>query len=81
VRISNLNLRETGQSNTGTGPGRLVHLTENQCDLGLAVKVDNLGLLHFVVQVVTLTCALSDTSEDRVTTVSLGNIVLSESQS
>jgi hypothetical protein len=50
-------------------------LTEDQGDLGLAIKLNNLGLLHFVVQIVTLTSTLSDTSEDRVTTVSLGNVV------
>jgi peptide chain release factor 1 len=50
-------------------------LTEDQGDLGFAIKLNDLGLLHFVVQIVTLTSTLSDTSEDRVATVSLGNVV------
>jgi hypothetical protein len=37
--------------------------------------LDDTGLLHFVVQIVTLTSTLSDTSEHRVTTVGLGNVV------
>jgi peptide chain release factor 1 len=66
---------QTSQGNTSTGSWRLVHLTEDQGDLGLSIKLNNLSLLHFVVQIVTLTSTLSDTSEDRVTTVSLGNVV------
>ncbi len=66
---------KTSQGNTGTGTGGLVHLTENQGDLGLAIKLNNRGLLHFVVQIVTLTGTLTDTSEDRVTTVGLGDVV------
>jgi hypothetical protein len=50
-------------------------LTEDQGYLGLAIKLNNLGLLHFVVQIVTFTGTLADTSEDGVTTVSLGNVV------
>ena len=65
----------SSQGNTSTGSRGLVHLSEHQCDLGLSLKVDDLGLLHFVVQIVTLTSTLSDTSEDRVTTVCLGNVV------
>lgn len=33
------------------------------------------SLLHFMVQIVALTSTLADTSEDRVTTVSLGDVV------
>jgi peptide chain release factor 1 len=65
----------TSKSDTGTGTGGLVHLTEDQGDLGLAIKLDDGGLLHFVVQIVTLTGTLTDTSEDGVTTVSLGDVV------
>jgi hypothetical protein len=71
----------TSQGNTGTGTGRLVHLTEHQSDLGLALKLDDTGLLHFVVQIVTLTGTLTDTSEDRETTVGLGDVVLRRGQS
>jgi hypothetical protein len=66
---------QTSKSNTGTGSRGLVHLTEHQGDLGFTIEVDDLGLLHFVVQVVTLTGTLTDTSEHGVTTVSLGNVV------
>jgi hypothetical protein len=68
---------ETSQSDTGTGTRRLVHLTEDQCDFGLAVKLNDGGLLHFLVQIVTLTGTLTDTGEDRETTVGLGDVVLS----
>ena len=67
---------QTSKSDTGTGSGRLVHLTEHERDLRLAIKVDDTSLLHLVVQVVTLTGTLSDTSEHGETTVSLGNVVL-----
>ena len=64
------------QGNTGTGTRGLVHLTEDQSDLGLALELNDTSLLHFVVQVVTLTGTLTDTAEDGETTVSLGNVVL-----
>ena len=51
-------------------------MSEHQCDLGLSLKGDDLGLLHFVVQIVTLTSTLTDTGEDRETTVGLGDVVL-----
>lgn len=66
----------TSESDTSTGTRGLVHLTENQRHLGLAVELDDTGLLHFVVQVVTLTGTLADTSEDGETTVGLGDVVL-----
>ena len=64
-----------GKGDTGTGSRGLVHLTEDQRHLGLAIKLNDGGLLHFVVQIVTLTGTLTDTGEDGVTTVSLGNVV------
>lgn len=66
---------QTSQGDTGTGSRGLVHLTEDQSDLGLAIKLNDGGLLHFVVQIVTLTSTLADTGEDGVTTVSLGDVV------
>ena len=65
------------ESDTGTSSRGLVHLAEDEGDLGLAVELNDTSLLHFVVQVVTLTSTLADTSEDGVTTVCLGNVVLS----
>lgn len=66
---------KTSKGDTGTGTRRLVHLTEHQGDLGLAIKLNDGGLLHFVVQIITLTGTLTDTAEDGVTTVSLGDVV------
>lgn len=66
----------TGKSDTGTGSRGLVHLTEDESDLGLALEVDDTSLLHFVVKIVTLTSALADTAEHGETTVSLGDVVL-----
>ena len=67
--------RKTSKGDTGTGSRGLVHLTEDKGDLGLAIKLNDGSLLHFVVQIVTLTGTLADTSEDGVTTVSLGDVV------
>jgi hypothetical protein len=67
---------QTGEGDTGTGTWRLVHLTEHKGDLGLAIKLNDTSLLHFVVQIVTLTGTLTDTSEDGETTVGLGDVVL-----
>jgi hypothetical protein len=64
------------QSNTSAGPRWFVHLTKHQCDLGLAIKLDDGGFLHFVVQIVTLTSTLTHASEDGETTVSFSNVVL-----
>jgi peptide chain release factor 1 len=65
----------TSEGDTGTGTGGLVHLAEHQGDLGVAVELNDGGLLHFVVQIVTLTGTLADTGEDGVTTVGLGDVV------
>ena len=52
---------ETSQRDTGTGTRGLVHLTEDESDLRVTLEVDDTGLNHFVVQIVTLTGALTDT--------------------
>ena len=52
---------ETSESNTGTGARRLVHLTEDESDLGVTLEVDDTSLNHFVVKIVTLTSTLTDT--------------------
>ena len=44
-------------------------------DLGVTLKVDDTGLPHLGVQVVTLTGSLTDTGEDGVTSVGLGDVV------
>lgn len=66
---------QTGQSNSSSGSWWLVHLTENQGDLGVTLEVDDTGLLHFTVQIVTLSGSLTDTGENGETTVGLGNVV------
>jgi hypothetical protein len=55
---------KTSKGDTGTGTGGLVHLTEDKGDLGLSVELNDTSLLHFVVQIVTLTGTLTDTGED-----------------
>mmetsp|Transcript_19812 Transcript_19812/g.50669 ORF Transcript_19812/g.50669 Transcript_19812/m.50669 type:complete len:478 (-) Transcript_19812:230-1663(-) len=67
---------ETGKSDTGTSSWGLVHLTVHKSGLRLiSVQLNHTRLNHFVVEIVTLTSTLSDTSEDRVTTMSLSNVV------
>merc|ERR1719341_2015805 len=54
----------------------LVHLSVHQGDLqGLVLEGDDTTLNHLVVQIVALPGPLTDTSEHRETTVSLGNVV------
>lgn len=55
---------ETSERDTGTGTRGLVHLTEDESDLGVTLEVDDTGLNHLVVQVVTLTGTLTDTCAD-----------------
>ena len=52
---------ETSQRNTGTGTRGLVHLTKDESHLGVTIEVDDTGLNHLVVQIVTLTGTLTDT--------------------
>merc|ERR1719354_1298481 len=67
---------ESSQGNTGTGTGGLVHLTVDKGDLGgLVLEADDSALNHLKVQIVTLTGPLSHSGENRVTSVSLGNVV------
>ncbi len=51
----------TGKSDTSTGSRGFVHLSKDQGDLGVTIEVNDLCLLHFVVQIVTLTGTLTDT--------------------
>ena len=67
---------QTSQSDTGTSSWGFVHLAEHQRDLGLAVELDDLGFLHFVIQIISFTGTLADTSENGVTTVGFGDVVL-----
>jgi hypothetical protein len=67
---------ETGKSDTGAGTWGLVHLTVHESSLGArAINLDDTRVNHFVVKIVTLTSAFSDTSEHGETTVLLGDVV------
>ena len=66
---------EGGLGDTGAGTRGLVHLTVDEDALGLAGKVDDLGLHHFEVQIGTFTGTFTDTGEDGETTVTLGDVV------
>jgi len=52
---------QTGKGDTGTGTRRLVHLTEDKGDLGITLEIDNTSLNHFMVQIITLASAFTDT--------------------
>ena len=69
--------RESGERNAKTGTWRLVHLTVDQCHLGLAqvFLVDNASIGHFPVEIVALTGALTHTSKHGVTTVGFCDVV------
>eukprot|EP00128_Syssomonas_multiformis_P016704 Colp12_sorted_trinity150504_noHs@24768 len=67
---------ETSEGDTGTSTRGLVHLTVHKGSLRTrAVQLDHTRLDHLVVEIVTLTGTLTDTSEHGVTTVGLGNVV------
>ncbi|GMT20564.1 hypothetical protein PFISCL1PPCAC_11861, partial [Pristionchus fissidentatus] len=67
---------ETGEAHTSTSSGGLVHLSVHERHLGVvALRVDDTSLNHLVVEIVTLTGALSDSGEHRVSSVSLGDVV------
>jgi peptide chain release factor 1 len=66
---------KTSKSDTSTGTRGLVHLTEDKSTLGFTLKLDDTSFNHFVVQIVTLTSTFTDTTENGVTTVSLGDVV------
>src|SRR5690606_26025364 len=61
---------QTGQRHAQTVARRLVHLTEHHRDL-----VENVGVLHLVVEVVALTGTLAHTGEHRQARVLLGDVV------
>jgi len=68
--------RQTGEGDSGTGSWRLVHLAVHEGDLGFIVlEGDDTTLNHLVVQIITLTSSLTDTGEDGVTTMGLGDVV------
>ena len=67
---------ETCKSNTSTSAWRLVHLSEDKRDLGLAIKLDDTSLLHFVVEIVALAGSLAHATEHGETTMCLCNVVL-----
>jgi hypothetical protein len=67
---------ESGKSNTGSSTWGLVHLSVDEGGLGaISFDINDTGFNHFVVEIVTFTGSLSDTSEHGVTTMGLGDIV------
>jgi peptide chain release factor 1 len=72
---------KSGKGHTGTSSRGLVHLTIHKGGLRtsdgstLLIDLDDSSLNHLVVKIISLTGALSDTGEHRVTTVVHGNIV------
>ncbi|RUS21537.1 hypothetical protein BC937DRAFT_92379 [Endogone sp. FLAS-F59071] len=66
---------QTSKGDTSAGTWGFVHLTKHEGALGFTIEFDDTGLLHFVVQIVTLTGALSDTAENGETTMSFGDII------
>ncbi len=68
-------LGKSGETDACTSSRRFVHLSVNQGDFGVSVKVDDTGFDHFVVEVIAFTCTFSDTGEDGKAAMSFGDIV------
>jgi peptide chain release factor 1 len=67
---------ETSESDSGSGTRGLVHLSVDESGFGaFLINLDDTGFNHFVVKIVSLSGSLSDSSEDRVSSVLLGNVV------
>ena len=67
---------ESGKSDTGSGTWGLVHLSVHESGLGaISFDINDTGFNHLIVEIVTLTSSFSYSSEDGVTTMSLGDIV------
>ncbi len=74
--------RQAGQGDAGAGAGRLVHLAVDQgatrafrrAVVGLRVGVD-VGLDHLVIEVVAFAGAFAHAGQNRITAVSLGDVV------
>ncbi len=64
-------------ANSGAGARRLVHLAEDQGDLGLGqvLDVDDARLDELVVEVVAFAGALADAGEDRIAAMGFGDVV------
>ncbi|CAI8342463.1 MAG: Uncharacterised protein [Hyphomonas sp. TMED17] len=70
-----LGLCKTGQRNPGTGAWRLVHLAIDQCRTAFALEIDNFGVLHFVIQIITFAGPLANTGKHRITAEQFCDIV------
>jgi peptide chain release factor 1 len=67
---------ESGESHSGSGSRGLVHLSVDQgASRSGAIGVDHTRGNHFVVEVVSFSGSLSDSSEHRVTTMGLGDVI------
>jgi len=67
---------EAGETDTGSGTWGLVHLSVDKGSLGAgAIRLDDTRLDHFVVEIVSLTSTLADTSEHGETTMKFSDVV------
>ena len=65
---------QTGKGDTIMDTWRFVHLTIDESDAGVTFKVDSTSFNHLVVKIVTLTSTFIHTTEDRETTMGLGDV-------
>ncbi len=67
---------KTSKTDSSSGTRGFVHLTVDQGTSGaLTINSDDTGGNHFVVKIVTFSGSFTDTGEDGVTTMSLGDVV------
>src|SRR5204862_3991948 len=68
---------EAREGDTEAGAGWFVHLAIDQRDFGFSeiILLDDTGLGHFVVEIIALAAAFTNTGEDGDTTMELGDIV------
>ena len=70
-----LSLCKAGQGNAGTRAWRLVHLAVDQRHAAVAVEVDDLGVDHLVIEIVTFTGPLTDACEHRIAAEEFRDVV------
>lgn len=66
---------KSGQTDSSSGTGGLVHLSVDEGALGVASWDNDLRFDHFVVEIVSFSGSFTDTGKDGVTTVVLGDVV------
>ncbi len=67
---------QTGQTDSGSGSWGFVHLSVDECASGSwSIDFDDTWLDHFVIKIISLSGSFTDTGEDWVPTVGLGDVV------